>query len=128
MTRYLYFISFPLQTLQGTLLRMKERYLNIPVCPGEKSRSAAVRASVHFGKGKWAALRLQLWDEDRCQVCRGEDSYTSRAKLPAISKPPIPAELGFGICGFSFKKNQLLTRHKSALLFVLGDMETLSSP
>ncbi|XP_032773548.1 guanylate cyclase soluble subunit beta-2 isoform X1 [Rattus rattus] len=39
------------EALQGTLLRMKDRYLNIPVCPGEKSHSAAVRASVHFGKG-----------------------------------------------------------------------------
>uniref|UniRef100_A0A0G2K4T2 guanylate cyclase n=5 Tax=Rattus norvegicus TaxID=10116 RepID=A0A0G2K4T2_RAT len=39
------------EALQGTLLRMKERYLNIPVCPGEKSHSTAVRASVLFGKG-----------------------------------------------------------------------------
>nr|AAI37869.1 Gucy1b2 protein [Mus musculus] len=39
------------KSLQGTLLRKKERYLSIPVCPGEKSHSAVVRASVLLGKG-----------------------------------------------------------------------------
>ncbi|XP_031217329.1 guanylate cyclase soluble subunit beta-2 isoform X1 [Mastomys coucha] len=38
------------EALQGTLLRMKERYLNIPLCPAEKSHSAVVKASVLFGK------------------------------------------------------------------------------
>lgn len=69
---------------------------------------------------------LQLLDQDNCLLCRGGAPYTNRAKLPAISKPLIPAELGFGICGLNFKY-QLPTCHKSALLFVLGDMETLSS-
>ncbi|XP_028614609.1 guanylate cyclase soluble subunit beta-2 [Grammomys surdaster] len=39
------------EALQGILLRMKERYLNIPVCHGEKAHSAVMRASVLFGKG-----------------------------------------------------------------------------
>lgn len=87
-TRYLSLVSFPLQTLQGTLLRMKERYLNVPVCPGEKSHSAVVRASVLFGKGKRAAPLAPALRSEQLPGLQGRSPIHKQGKAFCNFKAP----------------------------------------
>jgi hypothetical protein len=75
---------------------MKEKYLNVSVCPGEKSHWDVVRSMVMFGKGKGAVLPAWALCSARLPGWQRSNSCAQMDRILRNCDALLFTELGFG--------------------------------